>query len=121
VFANILVGLDGSPSSERALEHAIDLARAGDGKLTLMTVAPPTYVTLGGVSIETVSAELDKWATNLLDEAARAVPANVTADNRLTNRPPRRNTEGEKWLEQVMELAGLEPATSWVRSRRSPN
>ena len=82
MFTNILVGLDGSASSQRALEHAIDLARAGGGKLTLMTVAPPvaTYVTLGGVSIETMSAELDKWATNLLDEAARTVPADVTAD-----------------------------------------
>jgi nucleotide-binding universal stress UspA family protein len=59
VFTNILVGLDGSPSSRRALEHAIELARAGSAKLTLMTVAPPvaTYVTLGGVSIETMSAE----------------------------------------------------------------
>jgi nucleotide-binding universal stress UspA family protein len=47
-----------------------------------LTVAPPvaTYVTLGGVSIETMSAELDKWATNLLDEAARNVPQDVTAD-----------------------------------------
>jgi nucleotide-binding universal stress UspA family protein len=82
VFTNILVGLDGSPSSQRALEHAIDLARAGGAKLTLMTVAPPvaTYVTLGGVSIETMSAELDKWATNVLDEAARTVPPDVTAD-----------------------------------------
>jgi hypothetical protein len=42
-----------------------------------MTVASPvaTYVTLGGVSIENMSAELDKWATNLLDEAVRTVPA----------------------------------------------
>jgi hypothetical protein len=27
----------------------------------------------------------------------------------------------EKWRGYGMELAGLEPATSWVRSRRSPN
>lgn len=82
MFTKILVGLDSSPSSQRALEHAIDLAKAGGAKLTLMTVAPPvaTYVTLGGVSIETMSAELDKWATNVLDEAARAVPPDVTAD-----------------------------------------
>lgn len=82
MFTNILVGLDGSSSSQRALEHAIDLARASGGKLTLMTVAPPvaTYVTLAGVSIETMSAELDRWAANLLDEGARAVPADVTAD-----------------------------------------
>jgi nucleotide-binding universal stress UspA family protein len=82
VFTNILVGLDGSESSKRALDHAIDLARSGEAKLTLMAVAPPvaTYVTLGGVSIETMSAELDKWAANVLDEAARAVPPEVTAE-----------------------------------------
>ena len=82
MFTNILVGLDGSESSQRALDHAIDLARSENAKLTLMTVAPPvaTYVTLGGVSIETMSAELDKWATNVLDEAARTVPPEITAD-----------------------------------------
>ena len=87
MFTNILVGLDGSESSERALKHAIDLARSDDAKLTLMTVAPPvaTYVTLGGVSIDTMSAELDKWAANMLDKTARAVPAEITA-NRVQGR-----------------------------------
>jgi nucleotide-binding universal stress UspA family protein len=82
VLTNILVGLDGSQSSQRALEHAIDLARSSGAKLTLMTVAPPvaTYVTLGGVSIETMSAELDKWAAEVLDEAARTIPPEVTAN-----------------------------------------
>jgi nucleotide-binding universal stress UspA family protein len=87
LFTNILVGLDGSESSQRALEHAIDLARSKDAKLTLMTVAPPvaTYVTLAGVSIDTMSAELDKWAVNVLDEAARAVPPEIAA-NRVQGR-----------------------------------
>ena len=82
MFTNILVGLDGSPSAQRALEYAIDLARAGGGKLTLMTVAPPvaSLVTFGGVSIETMSAELDKWATAVLDEAAETVPQDVTTE-----------------------------------------
>jgi len=83
VFTNILVGLDGSRSSQRALEQAIDLAKAPGVKVTLMTVAPPvaTYVTLGGMGIETMSAELDKWAKNVLDEAARTVPPEVTAES----------------------------------------
>lgn len=81
MFSNILVGLDGSPSSERALKHAIDLAKGGNAKLTLMTVAPPpaTYVTLGGVSLETMTAELDKWASDVLDSAAQMVPDELDA------------------------------------------
>jgi nucleotide-binding universal stress UspA family protein len=81
MFLNILVGLDTSASARRALEHAVDLARPGNAKLTLITVAPPvsTYVTLGGVSVDTMAAELDKWAKNVLDAALRAVPDDVTA------------------------------------------
>jgi nucleotide-binding universal stress UspA family protein len=81
VFLNILVGIDGSPSSQRALEQAIDLARSGNAKLTLMTVAPPvsSYVTLARVSPEAMAAELDKWATEVLNEAAQSVPENVLA------------------------------------------
>jgi nucleotide-binding universal stress UspA family protein len=81
VFLNILVGIDGSRSSHRALEHAVELARAGNAKLTLMTVAPPpsSYVTLAGVGIEAMEAELDKWARNILDEAAPAIPDDVIA------------------------------------------
>jgi nucleotide-binding universal stress UspA family protein len=81
VFLNILVGLDGSPSSQRALEHAIGLARAGNAKLTLMTVAPPLsmYVTLAGVSTETMGEELDRWAQDILERAAAAVPDDVLA------------------------------------------
>ena len=33
----------------------------------------------------------------------------------LSKRPARQTTGGEKWLNQALELAGLELATSWVR------
>jgi nucleotide-binding universal stress UspA family protein len=81
MFRNILVGIDGSPSARRALEHAVDLARASNGKLTLITVAPPVsvYVTLGGVSLDTMTAELDRWAANTVENAARSVPDDVSA------------------------------------------
>ena len=81
MFLNILVAIDGSSSSRRALEYAIDLARASNAKLALITVAPPlsSYVTLAGVNPETMSAGLDEWAKNILDEASRTVPDDVLA------------------------------------------
>jgi nucleotide-binding universal stress UspA family protein len=83
MFLNILVGLDASPSAGQALEHAVDLARAGNSKLTLMTVAPPvsSYVTLGGVGVgvDTMAEELDRWAQDVLDEAERTIPDDVLA------------------------------------------
>ncbi len=81
MFLNILVGLDASASAHRALEHAVDLARGSNAKLTLITVAPPTstYVTLAGVGVDTMTEELDKWAKDVLDEALRTVPDDVIA------------------------------------------
>lgn len=75
------MGIDDSPSSRRALEYAIGLARAGNAKLTLMIVAPPpsSYVTLGGLSLERMGAQLDKWAREALEEAAQLVPEDVIA------------------------------------------
>ena len=76
MFLNILAAVDSSPSSRRALEQAIDMARAMNSMLTLITVAPPlsSYVTLAGVSRETMRKELDKWAEGVLAEAAASVP-----------------------------------------------
>jgi nucleotide-binding universal stress UspA family protein len=98
VFRKILVGLDGSPSSQRALEHAIDLARAGNGTLTLMTVAPPpaSYVTLAGLSIQTMEAELDKWASGILETAAERVPDDV-----VTHRVQGRGDAGPEILREL--------------------
>jgi nucleotide-binding universal stress UspA family protein len=81
MFLNILVGLDGSPSSQRALEHAAELAQAGNAKLTLVTVAPlaSSYVALAGVSPEAMQAEIDRWATKILEDASASLPDDVSA------------------------------------------
>jgi nucleotide-binding universal stress UspA family protein len=81
VFLNILVAVDGSTSSRRALEYAADVARTMNSKLTLITVAPvpSMYVTLGGVSSERMSEELDTWASRILAAAEATVPADLVA------------------------------------------
>ena len=98
MFLNILVAIDGSASSSRALEQAIDLARAMNSKLTLITVAPPLshYVTLAGVSRETMREELEKWADRILREAAAAIPDDVVA-----HRVQRSGNAGQKILEEM--------------------
>ncbi len=81
MFLNILVAVDGSSSASTALQQAVDLARAQNSKLTLITVAPPaaSYVTLAGTSIERMNAELEKWADTTVKEAAASLPEDVIA------------------------------------------
>jgi nucleotide-binding universal stress UspA family protein len=98
MFLNILVAVDGSPSSQLAVERGVELARAGNAKLTLITVAPPvsSYVTLAGTSVETMAAELDKWAADKLDEAARTVPEDV-----IVHKVQRSGRPGPEILDEV--------------------
>jgi nucleotide-binding universal stress UspA family protein len=81
VFLNILVGVDRSPSARKAIQQAVDLARAQNSRLTLITVAPPVsaYVTLGGVSREHMAAELERWSERTVAEAAASLPDDIVA------------------------------------------
>ena len=76
MFLNILVAVDGSDCSLRALEQAADLARTQNSLLTLITVAPPvpTYITFAGRRPDAVREELDKWASRILAHAVAALP-----------------------------------------------
>ena len=76
MFLNILVAVDGSDCSLRALEQAADLARTQNSLLTLITVAPPvpTYIMFAGRRPDAVREELDKWASRILAHAVAALP-----------------------------------------------
>jgi nucleotide-binding universal stress UspA family protein len=81
MFLNILVAIDGSDSSRRALDQAVDVARAMNSDVTLITVAPTPsqFLTLAGVTEERMREELDKWADEVLREAAAVLPDDVNA------------------------------------------
>ncbi len=98
MFLNILVGFDGSASSRRALEHAVELARVGNAKLTVIAVAPPvaSYVALAGGGTERMRTELDEWAAARLALATELVPDELNAHTIQRS--------GEVGLEIVKEL-----------------
>lgn len=85
-----------------------------NSKLTLITVAPPlsNYVTLAGVSSETMRTELDAWAENVLSEAAAVVPHDL-----IVHRIQRSGHAGPKILEEL-ERGQHDPVVLDSRGRR---
>lgn len=83
MFRDILVAVDGSPHSERALAEAIDMARQNDGSVTLAVVVPePAAWTLTGAGFATVDyarlyEELEKEYREMLDGLSAKVPSDV--------------------------------------------
>jgi nucleotide-binding universal stress UspA family protein len=81
VFLNILVAVDGSESSRRGLEEAVDLARATNALLTLITVAPSVsgYAAFAGMTPERLRDDFGRWAADILSRAAALVPDDLNA------------------------------------------
>jgi nucleotide-binding universal stress UspA family protein len=80
LYINILVPIDGSALSDRAVKEAAGLAKQSGGKMTLFYVAPeypaPTYSegsSLGFIPREKFERELGVQAKKLLDRAARKI------------------------------------------------
>jgi nucleotide-binding universal stress UspA family protein len=80
MFRSILVAVDGSPASMKALAKAVGIARADGARLTLMSVAtlPRWPVPFGPFATPLwTDAELERQAEEILDEAEELVPAEV--------------------------------------------
>jgi nucleotide-binding universal stress UspA family protein len=92
MFHNILVAVDGSPHSDQALAHAIDLAESEHARLTLITAVaelpPATFLSAGGVA-GTLVADTRAEAEGILRQARDRVPADLPITTLLTDDPIR--------------------------------
>src|SRR4051794_18149164 len=79
MFESILVAYDGSPSSRAAVRQAFELAQSANGDVTVVTVAPSVapLAALGGVSVDQLHDELEKWSQRTAEEAAATAPDGV--------------------------------------------
>ena len=93
MFRNILVPVDGSPHSKRALAEAADLARTHEAALTVMTSVPDpaSWIVSGAgfapVDFSELAAETEKQYRAMLDEAVAELPDGVTAEWVLARGP----------------------------------
>jgi nucleotide-binding universal stress UspA family protein len=84
MFRRLLVAFDGSAHAWRALDEAIDLARASHGRLTVMTVAPePARLWAVGLgygdplNLHDLGDEVERQYQSMLDGARDSVPEDV--------------------------------------------
>jgi nucleotide-binding universal stress UspA family protein len=94
VFRRILVAVDGSAHSDRALREAIDLAQTSEAHLTVMTSVPDvSSIVLGGASVTSfdvgpIMEENERQYELVLQRAVDAVPKEVPSNQVLAHGVP---------------------------------
>jgi nucleotide-binding universal stress UspA family protein len=93
VFRKILVSVDGSPHAQRALEEAIDIARAGNGRITILTAVgqPPAWcagsIATGAAALSAL--DLEREAVQVMRSAVCRVPDDLPVTTLISRRPIR--------------------------------
>jgi nucleotide-binding universal stress UspA family protein len=114
MFRNILVSIDGSPSSDQALTEAIDLAESERARLTILTAVPnpagwattPSTAAAAG----SLLSDLERESQQILKRAVDRVPIGLPVTTILTHEPIRtalaRHSAGDKHDLLVMGSRG---------------
>ncbi|HXO07275.1 MAG TPA: universal stress protein [Solirubrobacteraceae bacterium] len=93
MFHNILVCVDGSIHADRALDEAIDLATAGNARLTLLTSIPrpPSWACTPATApaVQPLAVELRDEAKATLRAAVDRVPQTISVTTILSEKPIR--------------------------------
>jgi nucleotide-binding universal stress UspA family protein len=91
-LCTLAVGFDGSEESELALEHAIELGKAADATLKVVTVAEPPQIAYTGTGMVVGHAELqdaiDEQRRAQLREALAVVSEDITVEGTLISGEP---------------------------------
>lgn len=94
MFRNILVSVDGSPHSDRALAEAIDIASKSNARLTILTAIPKpsrwicsSALTAG--AYQTMAEDFECESKRILCDAVDRVPDCVPVTKILTHKPIR--------------------------------
>jgi nucleotide-binding universal stress UspA family protein len=93
MFRNILVCIDGSDHSDRALDEAIDIARADQARLTILTAInqPPVWAAsaMAAGACALTAADLEKEAVDTMRRGVKRVPADVPVTTVISRKPIR--------------------------------
>ncbi len=93
MFHNILVSIDGSDHSDRALDEAIDIARADQARLTILTAItqPPVWAAsaMAAGACAVTAADLEKEAVDVMRRAVKRVPNDVPVTTIVSRKPIR--------------------------------
>ena len=88
MFHSILVAVDGSEAATRALEQAIDVARAEGARLTLVSVAvSPRRVAWPCFVPVPTEDDLEREAQEIVERAEALVPEDVPVSTVVRRRP----------------------------------
>lgn len=95
MYKHLLIAFDGSEVAQKALQQGIELAKVHGARVTMVTVTEPWHAFSAGETtvsfpIDEYEANVTKWATEVLSEAAEfATAANVDCQTiHVENRYP---------------------------------